>query len=126
MITRPNNLILVYATEVLAASWKIAQSEYGHRIGKMPKLVLNNRLSRSFGRAWLCGSHKEGYVIDLSTKLYNAHPKLAEKIVIPHEVAHFVAYRLFDDPGHGVYWKNVMRECFNLKPSPYVQESDLK
>lgn len=126
MITRPNNLILVYATEVLAASWKLAQSEYGHRIGKMPKLVLNNRLTRTFGRAWITGEHAEGYVIDLSTKLYNAHPKLAEKIVIPHEAAHFVAYRLFDDQGHGVYWKNVMRECFNLTPSRYVQESDLK
>lgn len=126
MITRPNNLILCYAADVLRDAWAEARAMYGSKIGKMPKLVLNNRLSRSFGRAFLCGSHAEGYVIDLSTKLYNTHPKLAEKIVIPHEAAHFVAYRLFDDHGHGKAWKGVMIDCYKLNPSPYVRESDLK
>lgn len=82
-------------------------------IGDCPIIVLNNRLTKTAGRAWLDNSK-----IDLSTKLFrfNVEEFLAQ--TIPHELAHFVAWRVFGHANHGTPWKHVMK-TYGIEPHIY-------
>jgi SprT protein len=74
----------------------------------VPPVKLNNRLKTTAGRAWLCERHLDRF-IDLSTELLAEHPRAFFDEIIPHELAHIVAFHLFKDNGHGPQWKDVMR-----------------
>ncbi len=84
-------------------TWQKLICFYGKRIGEMPAIKLNRRFSRTIGRA-----HFEEGIITLSTKVFQAYPRAVSEIIIPHEQAHFVAWRLFKDYGHQRPWKDVM------------------
>ena len=81
--------------------------------GECPVIVINARLRTTAGRAWLAESK-----IDLSLKLLERFPAEFAWVIIPHELAHHVAYRLHGDAGHGKHWKNAMR-AFGLEPDIY-------
>lgn len=93
--------------------WRKAQAFYGIRIGAMPKVVMNSRLTSTGGRAWL-----EDYYIDLSCYLMERNPETFRTVTIPHELCHLIAFRLYGDKGHGKPWKKVMVEM-GLEPNPY-------
>lgn len=70
----------------------------------VPIVKLNNRLKSTAGRAFF----SEGY-IDLSTELFWEYTDRFVKDTIPHELAHLVAYRVYQDEGHGKGWYHVIR-----------------
>lgn len=111
---------MVKTLEVKA--WQAIDSAWNRACWKLPMLQvevkpyakLNGRLKTTAGRAWL-----EYNFIDLSTELFLQHQEAFCAIIIPHEVAHIVAYRLYNDPGHGTAWKKIMREVYGLPADVY-------
>ena len=83
-------------------AWKIFKHVYP-RVGTMPKIVLNRRLKTTAGRCDLAARE-----VDLSVDLMRANMAEFQKIIIPHELAHMVAWDIYKDPGHGADWKRVM------------------
>jgi SprT protein len=82
--------------------WAKAQKIWGNRIGMMPTLEMNARLTSTGGRAWLDRGH-----CDFSCYLLGQNTEYFKKNTIPHELAHIIAWRLYNDKGHGPDWKNV-------------------
>ena len=68
-----------------------------------PTIIINNRLKTTAGR---CDFNKR--VIDLSPLLFNENISEFKKTIIPHEIAHQVAWDIHGDSGHGIGWKSVM------------------
>jgi predicted SprT family Zn-dependent metalloprotease len=93
--------------------WNYAICIFGDRIGKMPIIVMNNRLTSTAGRAWL-DSNK----IDLSVYLMAHNEEYFYKVIIPHELCHHIAYRLMGDTKHGKHWKETMVKM-GLTPDVY-------
>jgi predicted SprT family Zn-dependent metalloprotease len=65
---------------------------------------MNPRLTSTAGRAFLNGEPTEHY-IDLSCYLSEKYPVDMQEDTIPHELAHIIAWRLFQEPRHGAAWK---------------------
>jgi SprT protein len=101
------NMMLAVAETAIIPVWERFESLYG-KIGKRPVITLNGRIYRIAGRAWL-----EYGTIELSVKLFPHHRKEFLDVIIPHEAAHHVAFRLYEDVGHGPAWKQVM-EAYGL------------
>jgi predicted SprT family Zn-dependent metalloprotease len=97
----------------LVSAWSRFEYIYGPTIGDVPELLVNTRTWRTAGRAWLAENK-----IDISAKLFVHHANEFQRVTIPHEAAHFVAWRLFGDGGHGKAWKRVMVD-YGLEPNPY-------
>jgi len=76
----------------------------------MPKIILNNRLKSTAGR---CDYTTR--IIDLSTSMFAENIPEFKRVIIPHELAHAVAWDKYKDSGHGPDWKYVM-ERFGLPP----------
>ena len=81
--------------------WKKAESIFGN-IGPIPLIKMNARLTATGGRAFI----QDGY-IDLSCYLMTNNPDYYHADTIPHELAHMIAWRLYQDRGHGKAWKYV-------------------
>jgi SprT protein len=92
-----------WAKRVAKNWWIHALKVFGEKIGELPDVVMNARLTSTGGRAFLKG----GY-IDLSCYLLHNNPEEFKNVVIPHELAHHIAFRLYQDKGHGSAWKNCM------------------
>lgn len=97
--------MLVFSIGAASAFWEKAFKRFGHKIEKMPEIKMNSRLTATAGRAWL-----KSDFIDLSCYLMEKYPDYFENDTIPHELCHFIAYRVFGDKGHGPQWKFVMME----------------
>lgn len=93
--------------------WLKAKKVYGDKIGALPPVKLNARLTSTAGRAWL----QEGF-IDLSCYLMSNNPEEFAKNTIPHELCHMIAWRLYQDKGHGKPWKHTMM-TMGLPPDTY-------
>lgn len=87
--------------------WNKAKKLFGSKIGEMPTLAMNARLTSTAGRAWLEKGH-----CDFSCYLMGKDVEYFRKNTIPHELAHHIAYRLYGDKGHGQAWKNVSFALF--------------
>lgn len=97
--------LLNLANHTLDRVWAQSRDIFGaRRIGKAPIILINGRLRTTCGRAFLLENK-----IDLSRKLFVEYTPAFIRDIIPHEVAHFVAWRRFEDCGHGTDWKNVMK-----------------
>lgn len=106
-----NTYLIETAQFALGRVWVNAARIYGRtKIGERPIIVLNNRLKTTCGRAFL-----EENKIDLSTTLFSKYTPAFVRDIIPHEAAHHIAYRIFQDAGHGRDWKGVMRNL-GLEP----------
>jgi len=66
---------------------------------------MNARLTATGGRAFL----QDGK-IDLSCYLMTNNMDNYKTEIIPHELCHIIAWRLYGDKGHGKGWKYVMQE----------------
>jgi predicted SprT family Zn-dependent metalloprotease len=89
-------------------TWDILCSLYPKHLNKTaPKVVLNKRLKTTAGRAFI--AHDPQY-IDLSVELMEQYLNEFCTVIIPHELAHCVAFLVYNDPGHGKHWKRIMKE----------------
>lgn len=93
--------------------WRKARRFYGAGIGPMPIIKMNSRLTSTGGRAFLTD-----YYIDLSCYLMERNYENFRINIIPHELCHLIAFRLYGDKGHGKPWKKVMVDM-GLEPKPY-------
>jgi predicted SprT family Zn-dependent metalloprotease len=75
-----------------------------------PKIIINNRLKTSGGRA--DGTNR---IIELSAEMFFYNQKEYLFTVIPHEMAHIVNKDLNQLGGHGREWKDIMI-AYGLKP----------
>jgi len=85
--------------------WIAARKEFGAVIGEMPIVKLNPRLTSTAGRAWI----EHGF-IDLSCYLMSNNAQAFADDTIPHELCHMIAWRLYQDRGHGKGWKFTMQK----------------
>lgn len=92
------------------ATWDRLRKLYPTVSVRYPVVKYSNRLKTTAGRAFL----REGY-IELSTSLLWQHPDAFMQTIVPHELAHIVAYQIAGDEGHGIPWKNVM-QALDLPP----------
>jgi len=102
MLTRPE--LQEIANEIAADWWAELRRHY-HLPAAHPAIVLNGRLTRTLGRAWVDSNPQ---IIDLSVKNMLTNLNLYRSDIIAHELAHIVAYNLFRDEGHGKAWKQIM------------------
>lgn len=93
--------------------WIAAKSIFDVDTGQLPIVIMNARLTATAGRAWL-----EENKIDLSCYLMDKYPEEFDKVTIPHELCHHIAFRLYGDKGHGRAWKFVMAKM-GLDPAIY-------
>jgi predicted SprT family Zn-dependent metalloprotease len=109
-------------TQIAFDSSRIAWARFSHIYSlknTCPVIILNNRLKTTAGR---CDLNKR--IIDLSPLLFSENVGEFENVIIPHEVAHQVAFDVYGDTGHGPDWKSVMvayglppNRCHNLVSS---------
>lgn len=85
--------------------WNKFRKEYPQISEKAPRVVLNNRLKTTAGRAFY---EDNPQYIDLSTELFWEYTEEFLNDTIPHELAHLVAYTVYGDTGHGKGWKSVL------------------
>lgn len=111
--------------------WKKAEKAFkalGYDIGEMPEVSINNRLTSTAGRAWAEDGKGK---IDLSRYLMERYPEYFTRDTIPHELAHIISNRLFNDGMHKAGWKFTVQtmgckttRCHNM-PSKYDNEKGL-
>lgn len=112
----------------VATAWKRFQALGYVLTGTMPTVKLNNRFKSTAGRIDFATRE-----IEISTAFLNEHTEQIHNETIPHEVAHMVAWDLFEDTGHGPDWKMVMvsyglppDRCHNMSLSGAVSSSRQK
>ena len=89
-------------------TWDILCFLYPKTLTKTaPAVVLNKRLKTTAGRAFI---ERNPQCIDLSVELFEQYPDEFCRVIIPHELAHCVAFLVYNDPGHGKSWKKIMKE----------------
>ena len=105
--------LLEIATYNIARCWRIASLKYGaDKIGPMPKVTISKRLKVTAGWAYFDKNE-----VKLCYDLFVEHMETFVQETIPHEVAHLVAAKVYEDTGHGKGWKSVMVECYKLEPA---------
>ena len=85
-------------------SWPNLPVAHLERMAEPPTVVIRPRMTAAAGKAYLA----RGLLV-LSREYLQHHPTQMVEQTLPHEVAHFIAWRVFKDGGHGVHWKAVMR-----------------
>jgi SprT protein len=70
----------------------------------VPLIRYNKRLKTTAGRAFLTKNY-----IDLSNEMLWQHGEKFIAEIVPHELGHMVAYKVFKDEGHGQGWHFVMQ-----------------
>ncbi len=104
------------AQGIAATWWEKAFGIWGAKIGTMPKIEMNSRLTSCGGRAFMLTarnaiSHPDMIEkADFSCYLMERNPYTYRHEVIPHELAHFIALRVYGEENHGHGWKYVMQE----------------
>jgi predicted SprT family Zn-dependent metalloprotease len=85
----------------------------------MPVIQMNNRYKSTAG---MCYAGER--IIKLCTSMMRENVQHFKDIIIPHELAHQVAYDIYGDIGHGPNWKTIMQtfgipadRCHNLTSS---------
>lgn len=87
--------------------WIAARRLFGDKIGAMPAIKINARLTSTAGRAFL----EQGYC-DFSAYLLNNNLDYFAADTIPHELCHHIAWRLYGEDGHGKAWKQVCLQVY--------------
>lgn len=115
-------------------TWQKAYGIWGDRIGAMPVVEMNARLTSTAGRAFMLTEKNRREVpgmverMDFSCflMLHNWDDFLAQ--TVPHECAHFIALRVYGDEKHGRGFKYVMQElgCRVKRCHPYATKSQMK
>lgn len=84
--------------------WIAARKIFGDKIGVMPLVKINARLTATAGRAFI---ESNPAYCDFSAYLMSRDSRYFAVDTIPHELAHHIAWRLYRDNGHGRAWKDV-------------------
>lgn len=98
--------LLIHAENIRNRHWMHFYSifaELGNNIGRLPEIKLNNRLRTTGARCFY-----DKRIIDLNTAMFRENYVTYETEIIPHELAHQIAWDIFGDKGHGKPWKWVM------------------
>lgn len=91
----------------LDAAWMLAEQKFGPKVGIKPVLDFNLYRQNCLGLAnYTKRMMKLNPVYLMAGDEALRNDILGDTIV--HEVAHFVAFRVFKERGHGFYWKEVM------------------
>jgi SprT protein len=77
----------------------------------MPVIQLNRRLKTTAGRCNL-----DARIVELAPVMFAENVEAYKQDIIPHEIAHMVAWDVYRDNGHGYHWKSVML-AYGLEPS---------
>lgn len=104
------NELLEIAQAAADKAWLRFRKLYA-KLGTMPRIVFNNRLKTTAGR---CDYSER--LIDLSTSLMRENVAEFCNTIIPHELAHQVAFDVYGDTGHGPDWKSVMI-AYGIEPA---------
>jgi len=114
MATYDKEKLLAFAVYHANAVWKNAFSIWGDKIGQMPVVEMNARLTACGGRAFMrTPQNKANFPdmierVDFSCYLMERNPDEYKAETIPHELAHFIAFRVYGDENHGKGFKYVM------------------
>ncbi len=92
--------------------WDVAVGIWGAKIGTLPMVRINTRLTACGGRAWHLNckgvSTRAQEYVEYSAYLMQNNPEEYAVEVIPHELAHIIEHRLYNKSGHGPNFKYVM------------------
>ena len=101
-----------FAQKIAAAYWNIAVKIWGEKIGTMPDVRINTRLTACGGRAWHIRCEgvptRAHEYVEYSAYLMLNNRDEYQAETIPHELAHIIEHRLYDKSGHGANFKYVM------------------
>ena len=116
MATYDKQKMLAACVAKVQETWRKAYDIWGPRIGVIPVVEMNARLTSTAGRAFMLTAMNKKVVppmverMDFSCFLMqnNWYDFLAQ--TVPHECAHFIALRVYGDENHGQGFKYVMQE----------------
>lgn len=92
------------ATAKLIHTWEALRKQYPGVQTRYPRIVYDGRLKVTAGLAEL-GKNQ----IRLSKYLMVEYPEKMINIIIPHELAHLVAWSVYGDDSHELGWQSVMQ-----------------
>lgn len=98
--------LTAWATKSATQFWSYATRKYathGINIGDMPTVIMNPRLTSTAGRAW-----PDEWKIDLSCYLMIRNWDYFHYDIIPHELCHLIADKLYHSTGHDRHWYHVV------------------
>jgi SprT protein len=90
------------------SSYDLLAIRYPMLVSKLPFSHIRltfKRIGKTAGRAYLRFNR-----IELNPDYFQTERENMINDTLPHELCHLVAYTLFGDSGHGVYWK----QCMNV------------
>ena len=102
--------------QAIATNWWIKATSIWPTIGKMPVIEMNSRLTSCGGRAFMLTPKNKLNFPDLIEKIdfscYLMEKDYAEyqREIIPHELAHFIAFRVYGEQNHGKAFVDVMQQ----------------
>ena len=94
------------ATMWSRATWARLEKMYPGKLGPMPEIRINARFKTTAGRCFW-----ELRMVEYSLELFTEYPENFRLDMIPHELAHQVAFDLFPASVkrcHGAEWQGVM------------------
>lgn len=86
--------------------WRNAIRIFGKDIGLMPEIKMNTRFTACAGRASFFLN-----LVEISCYFMEHDKETTLEIIVPHELCHIIAFRLYGDQGHGPMWKQTMVKC---------------
>ncbi len=86
--------------------WRNAIRIFGKEIGFMPEIKMNSRFTACAGRANFFTN-----LVEISCYFMENDKETTLEIIVPHELCHIIAFRLYKDQGHGTMWKQTMVKC---------------
>jgi predicted SprT family Zn-dependent metalloprotease len=106
-------------------TWANLRKLYGDKVGAEPNVEWSKRMKKGLGVAYYNNPEKPDF-IRLSVPNFWAHPEAYVLEVIPHELAHIAAWRLFEHSGHGKPWREIMDALGFHGVGPYIQWETLE
>jgi predicted SprT family Zn-dependent metalloprotease len=135
MATYDKQKMLTEVTAKASATWKLATQLFGPKVGVMPEIRMNARLTSTGGRA-MTRTQKNVAINPMLVEwmdfscfllLHNHDEFLGQ--TVPHECAHFIALRVYGDEGHGKGFKFVMEKlgcrperCHSMKSKAQMEK----
>lgn len=115
MATYDKQKMLAACAAKAKETWQKAHGIWGDKIGQMPLVEMNARLTSTAGRAWINTGNpkfKPHPVEKMDFSCFLLQNNWADFLAqtVPHECAHFIAFRVYGDENHGKGFKYVMQE----------------
>lgn len=88
-------------------AWQKLRATYGDKVGDVPRVEWSKRMTKTLGTAYYGAPDKPDFV-RLSAVQFWQMPETYVLEVVPHELAHIAAWRVFEHSGHGRPWVQIM------------------